>query len=93
MARKSYRAATFWRLERSYRYGAVFWVRPADTIMNSDQTERRAPPLSYADEVLCASWNPLALLLAEPLARAQQSALDAADVDNLLARLYLCQQP
>ena len=37
-------------------------------------------PPQYADEVLCANWNPLALLLAEPLAHAQKSALDGIDV-------------
>lgn len=63
------------------------------TTMSHEQANKPAPqPLSYADEVLCANWNPLALMLAEPLARAQQSVLDAADVENMLARLYLCQQ-
>lgn len=61
--------------------------------MSSEQADKPAPqPLPYADEVLCANWNPLALMLAEPRARAQQSVLDAADVESLLARLYLCQQ-
>ena len=61
--------------------------------MSSNLAQATAPPcLPYAEEVLCANWNPLALLLAEPLARAQQSVLDAADVEKLLARLYLCQQ-
>ena len=61
--------------------------------MSFEQAKKTVPqPLPYADEILCANWNPLALMLAEPLARAQQSVLDAADVENLLARLYLCQQ-
>jgi len=34
--------------------------------MNAEQDNRQAPP-SYADEVLCANWHPLVLLLAEPL--------------------------
>jgi hypothetical protein len=61
--------------------------------MSSEQAKKPAPQLlSYADEVLCANWNPLALMLAEPLVRAQQTVLDAADVESMLARLYLCQQ-
>jgi hypothetical protein len=45
----------------------------------------------YAEEILCANWNPL-VSLAQPLARVQQAVLDAADAENLLARLYACQQ-
>jgi hypothetical protein len=60
--------------------------------MNSDQ-DNRQPPASYADEVLCANWHPLVLLLAEPLARAQKkAALNAVDAEDFLARLYSCQQ-
>jgi hypothetical protein len=58
--------------------------------MNSDKNDR--PPLvNYADEVLCANWHPLALMLAEPLARVQQTALDAGNVEDFLARLYVSQ--
>ena len=61
--------------------------------MSSDDTKNPAPqPPQYAEEVLCANWSPLALLLAEPLVSARQSGFDAADVDDMLARLYLCQQ-
>ncbi len=49
-------------------------------------------PAAYADEVLCANWHPLVLMLAEPLARAQKTALSAVDAEELLARLYLAQQ-
>ena len=54
-----------------------------------DDTSRPPP---YADEVLCANWNPLARMLVEPLARAQNSVLDAVEAEALLARVYLCQQ-
>ena len=61
--------------------------------MNSDQDkDDRLPLQSYADEVLCANWHPLVLLLAEPLVRAQITALNAVDAEDFLARLYLCQQ-
>jgi hypothetical protein len=59
--------------------------------MNSEQDDRQVL-LSYADEVLCANWHPLVLLLAEPLARVQKTALSASEVEAFLARLYLCQQ-
>ncbi len=59
--------------------------------MNAEQDNRQAPP-SYADEVLCANWHPLVLLLAEPLARVQKTALNASEVEAFLARFYLCQQ-
>jgi hypothetical protein len=48
--------------------------------------------LQYADEVLCANWNPFALLLAEKLAPAPVPAVDGGDVDAFLARLYCCQR-
>lgn len=61
--------------------------------MSSEDVNNPAQqPLQYAEEVLCANWSPLALLLAEPLARAQKSVLDGVDVETFLARLYLCQQ-
>ena len=59
--------------------------------MNAEQDNRQAAP-SYADEVLCANWHPLVLLLAEPLPRVQKTALNASEVEAFLARLYLCQQ-
>jgi len=58
--------------------------------MSSENSENPAP--QYADEVLCANWNPLALMLAEPLARAQASVLDGVDIEAFLARLYLFQR-
>jgi hypothetical protein len=42
--------------------------------------------------VLCANWHPLVLMLAEPLTRVRKTALDAVEAENLLARLYSCQQ-
>jgi hypothetical protein len=59
--------------------------------METDQSKRHASP-SYADEVLCANWHPLVLLLVEPLARAQKTALNAVEAEDFLARLYLCQR-
>ena len=59
--------------------------------MNPDK-DQPSPAASYADEVLCANWHPLVLLLAEPLARVQKTALEAGDAEDFLARLYLAQQ-
>ena len=67
-------------------------VRPTATMtMNSDQDNQQPPP-SYAEEVLCANWHPLVLLLAEPLARAQKTALNAVEAEDFLTRLYSCQR-
>ncbi len=49
-------------------------------------------PPQYADEVLCANWNPLVILLAEPLARVQKAVPDGSDVEDFMARLYLSQR-
>ena len=61
--------------------------------MSSKHHENLAPqPQPYAEEVLCASWNPVVLLLAEPLAHASKPvADDGGDVESILARLYLWQ--
>ena len=59
--------------------------------MNPDK-DKQATAAPYADEVLCANWHPLVLLLAEPLVRVQKTALEAGDAEDLLARLYLAQQ-
>lgn len=48
--------------------------------------------LQYADEVLCANWNPLALQVVETVTPARASAVDGADAEAFLARLYRCQQ-
>ena len=48
--------------------------------------------VQYGDEVLCANWNPLALLLAEPLSGARAASVDGGDAEAFLARLYRCQQ-
>ncbi len=49
-------------------------------------------PLHYADEVLCANWNPLALLVAEPAACPRAPGIDGSDAEAFLARLYRCQR-
>ncbi|HWP90256.1 MAG TPA: hypothetical protein VNM70_20415 [Burkholderiales bacterium] len=59
--------------------------------MNPDRNDQPLP-LAYADEVLCANWHPLVLMLAEPLTRVRKTALDAVEAEDLLARLYSCQQ-
>ena len=63
--------------------------------MNSDKDSRQ-PLITYADEVLCANWHPLVLMLAEPLARLPKATLDAAlvpeEAEDFLARLYLSQR-
>jgi hypothetical protein len=46
----------------------------------------------YADEVLCAGWNPLAMQVTEPAARPHVSAVEGGDAEGFLARLYRCQQ-
>jgi hypothetical protein len=58
--------------------------------MNSDKNDR-LPLVNYADEVLCANWHPLALMLVEPLARVQKTAMEACDAEDFLARLYVSQ--
>ncbi len=60
--------------------------------MSSKDIKNQDPPPQYAEEVLCANWNPLALMLTEPLAPAQPSVPDGIDAEAFLARLYLCQQ-
>jgi hypothetical protein len=61
--------------------------------MNSEDKKNTALQLQpYAEEVLCANWNPLVLMLSEPLVSAQQAAPDSSDVEDLMARLYLSQQ-
>jgi hypothetical protein len=48
----------------------------------------------YGLEVLCASWNPLAATLAEPLevGRELVAELAAADAEGFLASFYRSQQ-
>ena len=60
--------------------------------MSSSKDSAVQQPLQYADEVLCANWNPLALLVAEPAKHAVSRVVDAGDVEALLARVYRCQQ-
>src|SRR5450759_4912780 len=62
-------------------------------IMNSEDKKNTVPqPQPYAEEVLCANWNPLVPLLSEPLACAQKTVPDSSDVDDFMTRLYLSQQ-
>ena len=61
--------------------------------MNSNDEQAPAARVpQYAEEVLCANWNPLALLVAEPAVRARAAAVDGSDAEAFLARLYRCQQ-
>lgn len=61
--------------------------------MNSEDKKNTAPqPQHYAEEVLCANWNPLVLLLSEPPACAHKKLPDSSEVEDLMARLYLSQQ-
>lgn len=48
----------------------------------------------YGPEVLCASWNPLAAALAEPMAACRELAaeLAAVDAEAFLASFYRSQQ-
>lgn len=48
----------------------------------------------YDLEVLCASWNPLASALAEPVQACRElvNELATADVDDFLASFYRSQQ-
>ncbi len=64
------------------------------TNMSSERDKNPAPqPQPYAEEVLCANWNPVVLLLAEPLTHASKPvADDGGEVESFLARLYLWQQ-
>ena len=61
--------------------------------MKSGNTKSPVPaPLEYAEEVLCANWNPLASMPAESPAHAQEPALENVDVETFLARLYQSQR-
>ena len=53
-----------------------------------------AEPAQYGLEVLCASWNPLAATLAEPVEACRElvAELAAADADGFLASFYRSQQ-
>jgi len=48
----------------------------------------------YGLEVLCASWNPLAAAVAEPVEACRELVADlaAGDVDSFLASFYRAQQ-
>ncbi|MGH8662167.1 MAG: hypothetical protein ACREUB_10455 [Burkholderiales bacterium] len=51
-------------------------------------------PAEYGLEVLCASWNPLAAALAEPVEACRElvAELAAVDADGFLASFYRSQQ-
>lgn len=63
-----------------------------DDMSSSDYGASTRQTLQYADEVLCANWNPLARLLVEPMVPANAPSLDGGDAEAFLARLYRCQQ-
>lgn len=52
------------------------------------------PQADYGLEVLCASWNPLAAAVAEPVQACRElvKELAAGDVDSFLASFYRAQQ-
>jgi uncharacterized protein YsxB (DUF464 family) len=63
--------------------------------MESDLDKKtHAEPGEYGLEVLCASWNPLAATLAEPLEACRELVADlaAADAEGFLASFYRSQQ-
>jgi poly(3-hydroxybutyrate) depolymerase len=62
-----------------------------NTPMDAD-AEKEQLPVTYPDEILCANWHPLVLLLAEPLTKVRKT-LDEVDAADLLARLYSSQRP
>lgn len=51
-------------------------------------------PAQYDLEVLCASWNPLAAMMAEPAGAVRELVTDLAgvDVEAFLASFYRAQQ-
>ena len=51
-------------------------------------------PAGYGLEVLCASWNPLAATLAEPVEASNEIVAEVAtdDVERFLASFYRSQQ-
>ena len=55
------------------------------------QDDIKQPTQSYADEVLCANWHPLVVMLAEGSAGAAKTAPDL-DVEGFLDRLYSSQE-
>jgi len=52
------------------------------------------PQAAYGLEVLCASWNPLASALAEPVQACRElvNELATPDVEDFLASFYRSQQ-
>jgi hypothetical protein len=59
------------------------------TLEKPAQTEQE----QYGLEVLCASWNPLAAAIAEPVAACRELVeLAASDAESFLASFYRSQQ-
>ena len=58
------------------------------------ETTAQGKPDEYGLEVLCASWNPLAVTLAEPLEACREFVADLAttDAESFLASFYRSQQ-
>jgi len=58
------------------------------TLEKPAQTEQE----QYDLEVLCASWNPLATAIAEPVAACRELVELASDAESFLASFYRSQQ-
>jgi len=61
----------------------------------SDKPTDPSQPEDYGVEVLCASWNPVAVAVAEPAGRAcgeLLADLSADDSDAFLRQFYCCQE-
>lgn len=59
------------------------------TLEKPEQTEQE----QYDLEVLCASWNPLATAIAEPVAACRELVeLATSDAESFLASFYRSQQ-
>ena len=61
----------------------------------TDKPAGPSQPEDYGVEVLCASWNPVAVAVAEPVGRAGgelRADLSADDSDAFLRQFYCCQE-
>ena len=61
----------------------------------SDTPTAPSQPEDYGVEVLCASWNPVVAVVAEPGGRACRELLadlSVGDVDAFLKQFYRCQE-
>lgn len=64
------------------------------TVMDAPETDvAPLPPDEYGTEVLCASWNPAASVVAESRAHAMREApgeLSAGEAESFLHQFYRC---